>query len=73
MFSQIGGGGDLDHLKQSVLDDGVGQTGGDIRHGGSFLLSLFYVGVHEHGTPGAQVRGVFGKQSLLREILHVVV
>ncbi len=73
VFSQIGGGGDFDHLKQSVLDDGVGQTGGDIRHGRSLLLSLLYVGVHEHGAPGAQVRGVFGKQSLLREILHAVI
>ena len=33
VFAQVGCAGDLDDLKQRVLDDGVSKTGGDIRNG----------------------------------------
>src|SRR5699024_3538990 len=71
--AQVGGGGDLEHLEEGILDHRVGQSGGDIRHGSPLLLGLLDVGVHENGAPGSQVRGVFGEECLLCEILHAVV
>ena len=73
MGAQVRGLCDLDHLKQSVFDDGVGQSGRNIRHGGALLLGLLYVGIHEHGAAGSQVRGIFGKKSFLCKILHAVI
>ena len=67
------GVGNLDDLKQSVLDDGVGKASGDIGDGCTLFLGLFYVGVHEYGTAGTQVDGILGKERGLREILDAVV
>ena len=68
MLAQIGCAGDLDDLKQRVLDDRVGQTGGDIRNGCALLLGLLYVGVHEHGAAGTQVGWILCKQRFFREV-----
>ena len=67
--SQRGGVGELDHLEQGVADHGIGQSGGDILHAGSFLLGLLHVAVHEHRAPGAQVQGAPGKERLGGEAL----
>ena len=42
-LAEIAGIGDLDYLEQRILDDGVGQSGGNIGNLGAFLLSLFNV------------------------------
>ena len=40
VFSEVGGIGDLDNLKQGVFDDGVSQSGGNIRNGSALFLRL---------------------------------
>ena len=62
--------GELDYLKQSILDNGIGKTGRDICNGCALFLRLFYLGVHEYGTTGTKIDRVFRKQSLFREILN---
>ena len=73
MGTQVRGLGNFDYLEQGVLDDGVGQSRGNVRHGSALLLSLLDVGVHEHGAAGAQVRGVLRKEGLFGEILNAVI
>ena len=43
MLSQLRSVGDLDDLVKSVLDDRIGQSGGDVRYGSAFLLGLLYL------------------------------
>ena len=73
LMSQFGGIRYLDHLKQCIFNDRVGQTGRDIRHRGPFLLRLFYFGVHENGTTGTKIDWMLGKQSCLCKILYTVI
>ena len=54
----------LDDFEKGVFDDGIGQTGGNIRHGGPLLLGLLHVGVHKDCAAGAQIHGIPGEQSL---------
>ena len=68
MLAQIVGGGGPDDLVNGVFHDGGGQARGDIRHAGPVLLGLLHAGVHEHGTPGAQVHRLFGEQPQLGEV-----
>ena len=68
MFAQVGCAGDLDDLKQRVLDDGVSKTGGDIRNSSALLLGLFDIGVHEYGTAGAQVGRILCKERFFRKV-----
>ena len=70
MFPQVRGIGNLDYLKQGILNDGISQARGNVSHRGPFLLGLFYIRVHEYGTAGAQVCWVFGKQRLPGKIFH---
>ena len=65
--------GQLDDLKDRVLDDRIGKTGGDIADTGAFLLRLFYFGVHENRTPGAKVNRRFGKESHFGKIFHGII
>ena len=73
VVAQLRGIGHLDDLVQSVLDDGIGQTGGDIRHSGPFLLSLLYLGIHKYGAAGTQVDGMLREQCFFCKILNAVV
>ena len=63
VFSEVGGVGDLDNLKQGIFDDGVSQSGRDIRNGSAFLLRLFYVGVHEIQYSGYRGRSDFWQRA----------
>ena len=67
--TQILRGCQLDDLVQGIFDDGVGKTRGDIGDGGSLLLGLLDVGIHEHRAPGTQVYRSLGKESLLGKAL----
>ena len=73
IFPKLRGVGYFDNLKKGILNDRIGQAGRNIRHFRAFLLRLFYLGIHENGTAGSQVDGVFGEQSRLGEILHAVI
>ena len=73
IFSELARVGELDNLKQCVFDNGVGETGGNIRDGGALLLCLLYFGIHKHRAARAEVNRVLGKQSFPREILHGIV
>ena len=68
MLAQILGGLHPEHLEQRVLDDAHGETRGDVRHVGAVFLSLLDGAVHEHRTAAAQIHGVAGEQTELREI-----
>ena len=65
--------GDLDDLKERVLDDRVGKSGGDIRYRGTFFLRLLDFGVHKYCTAGPKVNGILRVERLMGEILHAVV
>ena len=62
--------GELDDLIKSVLDDGVGKTGGDIGDACALLLRLLDVGVHKHRAARAEVDGGLGKKRLVCEFLR---
>ena len=63
---------DLYDLIESVFDDRVGKTGGDVRYRSSLLLGLLDVGIHENGASGAEISRMLGVEGLLCEILHAV-
>ena len=65
--------GYFDDFEQGVLDDGVGESCGDVRHRSAFLLRLFYLGVHEHGTAGSQIDGVLRIECLVGKVFHRIV
>ena len=67
--TQILRGCQLDDLVQGIFDDGVGKACGDIGDGGSLLLGLLDVGIHEHRAPGTQVYRRLGKERLLGKAL----
>ena len=71
VFPQVLGIVDLDDLLKGILDDRVGQTGGDIADGSPFLLGLLDLGVHEHRAAGTQIHGILGFQSRFDEGVHV--
>ena len=73
MFSEIGGVGNLDNLKQGVFDDGVSQSGRNICDGSALFLRLFDVRVHENSTASTEVGRIFGKECLLGKILYAVI
>ena len=70
LLAEIFGTADLDNFVKGVLDDGIGQAGGDIFHGGAFLLRLFYFGVHKNGAAVAQIHGILGIQSTGGELFY---
>ena len=73
VLSEITGGGDLDDLKQGVLDHRVSEAGGDIRNRSPLFLRLFYVGVHEYGTSRSEIHRILGKKCRFCKILNAVV
>ena len=72
VLAEARGIGNLNDLKERVLDDRVRKTRRDISDGCALLLRLFYVGVHEDRAAGAEVHGVLRKESFFREVLHGV-
>ena len=54
----------LHNLEQGVLDNRQGNTGRDIANLRPILLSLLYLGIHEHRATGAQVYRCLGLQCL---------
>ena len=70
MGAQIRSVGKLYDLEKCVFYNGVSQTCRDIRHGGAFLLCLFYLTVHKYCAAGPQINGMCCKKSLLCEILY---
>ena len=72
VLAQLVGRGHTQHLVDGVLDDGDGETGGDVGHAGAILLGLLDGGVHEHRAAGAQVHRLFGEQAQLGEIGDVI-
>ena len=73
MVSKVFSACDFNYFKQCVLNDGIGETGGNIGDGGSFLLGLLYIGIHENSTSRSKVGRIFGKQSLFGKIDNAVV
>ena len=72
-FTHCFGIGNFDNLQQCVFDNGICQTSGNIADFRTFLLGLFYTGVHENSTSGAQIDGVLCKQCHFCEILYSIV
>ena len=62
----------LDDLIQRVLDNGIRKACGDIGNGCTFFLRLFHIGVHKHGTAGAQIHRIGSKQSLPGKVFRTV-
>ncbi len=73
VLSEGGGVGDFNYFKERVLDNGVGQSRGNIGDGSAFLLRLLYFGVHKYRTAGSQINGMFGKKGGSCKILHTVI
>ncbi len=71
--AKLRGGGDLHHLEQSILDDGVGKACRDVGYAGAFLLGLLDAGVHENGAAGAKVDGILGKKRRLCKVHYRII
>ncbi len=71
--AKLGGIGYFDYLEQCIFDHGISQSGGDVGDTCAFLLGLFHSGIHEYGTAGAKVYGVFGKNGGSGKIFHTVI
>ena len=61
VLAQIVGVGGPDDLVDRVLDDGDGQSRGDVLHAGPVLLGLLDAGIHEHRAACAQVARCTGR------------
>ena len=61
----------LNDLEQGVLDDGVGQAGGDVAHRGAFLLRLLDARVHKDRAAAAQVDRGLGVNSGVGKRAHI--
>ena len=60
------------YLINGVLDYGRGQSCGDVLDGRAVLLRLLYGAVHEDGAARAEVDGVLGEETELREFGDIV-
>ena len=69
---ELRGIGELDDLVESVLDDGICQSRGDILNRGAFLLRLLDIGIHEDGAAGAEIHRVFSKERLPGKALSCI-
>ena len=61
----------LNDLEQGILDDGIGQAGGDVAHRGAFLLRLLNARVHKDRAAAAQVDRGLGMDGGVGERAHV--
>ena len=61
----------LNDLEQGILDDGIGQAGGDVAHRGAFLLRLLDARVHKDRAAAAQVDGSLSMDGGIGERAHV--
>ena len=61
----------LNDLEQGILDDGIGQAGGDVAHRGAFLLRLLDARVHKDRAATSQVDRGFGMDGGVGERAHV--
>ena len=62
---------DFDDLEQCVLNNGQGQTGGDVANRGAFLLRLLNAGVHEDRAATAQIDWVICLDGGLGELRNL--
>ena len=69
MLSEIAGIGKLYDFIESILDNRVRKSRGNIRNRRPFLLRLLNVGIHKHGTSCSKVNGSFCEQCFLRKAL----
>ena len=70
--AQVLRAGAADDLVQRVLDDGDGQSGGDVGHIRAVLLRLLDGGIHEHRAAGAEVDRLARRQTELGELCDVI-
>ena len=61
----------LNDLEQGILDDGIGQTGRDVAHRGTFLLRLLDARVHKDRAAAAQVDRGLGMDGGIGKRAHV--
>ena len=73
LFSEIGGIGYLDDFKQGILNNRICKARGNIGNGSTFLLCLFYFGVHEYGTAGSEIDRMLCEQCCFCKILYAVI
>ena len=67
LVAQLGHIAEAHHFIEGVLDDGVGQAGGNIRDGDAVFLGLPHAGIHEDRAAGAQVHRMGRREGDLRE------
>ena len=70
---KFGGRAQAQDFVQRVAGHGVAQPGGDVADVRAFLLRLFDLGIHEHGTARSQIHGMPGEQGGAHERLHAQV
>ncbi|MNC44583.1 hypothetical protein D3C75_934950 [compost metagenome] len=71
MLAQFLGVADLDNLVQGIMNDRVGQAGGNLADSRPFLLRLLHLGIHEDGAAGAQIQRLLGQQGVSGKLLHI--
>ena len=73
LFSQFRSIGYFDHFKQSIFNDRISQSGGNICHFRPLFLGLFHLGIHKYGTACTEIDGMLGKQSRGSEVFYTVI
>ena len=73
VFAKFGSVRNLDNLIQSIFDNRVSQTCGNIGNLGTFFLRLLYLGIHKYGTSGTQINRMLCKNSSFCEILYCII
>ena len=73
VFAQFGSIRNLDNLIQSIFDNRVSKTCGNIGNLSSLFLRLLYLGIHENSTSGTKINRMLCKNSSFCEILYCII
>ena len=73
MLAKFGSVRNLDNLIQSIFDNRVSKTCGNIGNLSSLFLRLLYLGIHENSTSGTKIYRMLCKNSSFCEILYCII
>ena len=73
VLAKFGSVRNLDNLIQSIFDNRVSKTCGNIGNLSSLFLRLLYLGIHENSTSGTKIYRMLCKNSSFCEILYCII
>ena len=73
VLAKFGSVRNLDNLIQSIFDNRVSKTCGNIGNLSSLFLRLLYLGIHENSTSGTKINRMLCENSSFCEILYCII